>query len=493
LRERVKIYATDVDEEALAKARHAQYTTKEVENVPPDLLEKYFDRISGRNAFRKDLRRVLIFGRHDLVQDAPISRIDLLICRNILMYFNSEAQAKILARLHFGVKDNGYIFLGKAEMLLTHASLFTPVNLRYRIFKKVAYINFRDRMSIITQTTGVRATNPVQNQVLMRELLLNSSRDPQVLLNNEAELILANQRARAVFNLGQEDLGQPFHNLEMSYRPVDLRSPLARAVAEMNPVTINDVEMHTSAGEVRYFNIQIAPLLETDRRILGVSITFEDFTAHKSLYRQLEHSNQELETAMEELQSTNEELETTNEELQSTIEELETTNEELQSANEELETMNEELQSTNQEMETINDELRRRNQDYNQVNTFLQAILESIGGGVIVVDPELRILMWNRKSEDLWGLRSEEVSGRHLLNLDVGLPVEILAKPVRACLAGSCPERPVVLEARNRRGRDIQCLVSITPFAGDKQRYQGAILVVEEVTSAAKVEGRAAG
>ena len=120
-RERVKIYATDVDEEALAQARAARLRAKEVEAVPPDLLERYFERADGAYAFRKDLRRAVIFGRNDLVQDAPISRIDLLVCRNTLMYFNAETQARILRRLHFALRDDGFLFLGKAEMLLTHA------------------------------------------------------------------------------------------------------------------------------------------------------------------------------------------------------------------------------------------------------------------------------------------------------------------------------------------------------------------------------------
>ena len=149
----------------------------------------------------------------------------------------------------------------------------------------------------------------------------------------------------------------------------------------------------------------------------------------------------ELETAYEELQSTNEELETTNEELQSTVEELETTNEELQSTNEELETMNEELQSTNEELETINDEVRQRGEDLNQANRFLESVLTSLRSGVAVVDRELRLLAWSRHAEELWGLRNDEVSGQHLLNLDIGLPLQRLRPALKACLNGDTPRR----------------------------------------------------
>ncbi len=134
---RVKIFATDIDEAALAQARTAVYAPKDLEPVPPELRDKYFQISGGAYIFRPDLRRSIIFGRHDLVQDAPISHLDLLICRNTLMYFNTETQGKVLARFHFALKDTGYIFLGRAELLLTHASLFTPFNLKCRIFAKI--------------------------------------------------------------------------------------------------------------------------------------------------------------------------------------------------------------------------------------------------------------------------------------------------------------------------------------------------------------------
>ncbi|MGH7621484.1 MAG: CheR family methyltransferase, partial [Gemmatimonadaceae bacterium] len=123
-REQVKIYATDVDDEALARARQATYSAREVADVPPALLEKYFEEAEGHYLFRKDLRRHLIFGRHDLIQDAPISRVDMLVCRNTLMYFNAETQTRILTRFQFALNDHGVLFLGRAETLLTHANTF---------------------------------------------------------------------------------------------------------------------------------------------------------------------------------------------------------------------------------------------------------------------------------------------------------------------------------------------------------------------------------
>jgi two-component system, chemotaxis family, CheB/CheR fusion protein len=123
VKERVKIYATDLDEDALNQGRQARYTAKQVEGVPPELLERYFERNGHGYVFSKELRRSVIFGRHDLIQDAPISRIDLLVCHNTLMYLNSDTQAHVLARFNFALREGGYLFLGKAEMLLAHSAL----------------------------------------------------------------------------------------------------------------------------------------------------------------------------------------------------------------------------------------------------------------------------------------------------------------------------------------------------------------------------------
>jgi two-component system, chemotaxis family, CheB/CheR fusion protein len=136
-RERVKIYGTDADEEALNEARQASYTAQQLEAVPSALRDRYFEPGNGRCVFRKDLRRSVIFGRHNLLQDAPISRVDLLVCRNTLMYFNAESQARILASFDFALNEGGYLLLGKAEAVLTRSAAVVPVDLKRRIFTKV--------------------------------------------------------------------------------------------------------------------------------------------------------------------------------------------------------------------------------------------------------------------------------------------------------------------------------------------------------------------
>jgi two-component system, chemotaxis family, CheB/CheR fusion protein len=479
----VKIYATDLDEEALDKARIAVYSDREVESVPMNLLEKYFDRVGSSYAFNKDIRRAVIFGRHDLIQDAPISHIDLLICRNLLMYFNVDTQSRVLARLNFSLNPEGLLFLGRAEMILSHSNLFVSFDLKHRIFTPVAKPNLRDRLMIMAQGDSDDSMNNLANQVQLRNAAFNASPVAQVVLDGNGLLNMANVRACSFFDIRAKDIGKPFSDLEVSYRPAELRSTIDRVNAENNQVLLKAVEWIRLGGEVHYLDILVTPFSNPNGGSPAVIITFQDVTAQVGLQNKLEHSNQELETAMEELQSTNEELETTNEELQSTIEELETTNEELQSTNEELETMNEELQSTNEELEALNNELQIRTDNLHTVNRFMESILTSLRGGVVVVDENSRVLVWNRKSEDLWGLRQDEAIGKNFLAMDIGLPVLEIKQVLRQVTDGNSGHREMHLQATNRRGKLIECQVSVLPLQGIKGNVEGAVILVEDGVS----------
>ncbi|BAZ33127.1 MCP methyltransferase, CheR-type with PAS/PAC sensor [Cylindrospermum sp. NIES-4074] len=489
-RQRVKIYATDVDEEALNQARQAVYSAKNVQEIPPNLRQKYFEESGNRYVFRQDLRRSVIFGRHDLLQDAPISRLDLLVCRNTLMYFNSEAQGRILARFHFALNDAGYLFLGKAEMLLMHSNLFTPFNLKNRIFTKVSTVNVRDRLLVMANTAEDEANSRLSRHLRLRELAFDSASIAQVVVDINGILVMVNEQARTVFSLSPRDLARPFQDLELSYRPIELRSLIERAYAERRTVTLTTVERYLSKADRQYLDVRIIPLQDTENNFLGVSIAFHDVTRYIQLQDELQRSRQELETTNEELQSTNEELETTNEELQSTNEELETTNEELQSTNEELETMNEELQSTNEELQTINNELNERTAELNRSNIFLISILKSLQAGIVVIDNSFNILIWNHLLEDMWGLRTDEVLGQSIFSLDIGFPVEQLRSPIRDTLSGNNQFAEMIIDATNRRGREIKCYVAITPLSGTE--IEGAVVMmadIDRVNSMISVQG----
>jgi two-component system, chemotaxis family, CheB/CheR fusion protein len=481
-RERVKIYATDADEEALTQARQGAFGPREVESVPAALLGKYFEHAKdGRYVFRPDLRRAIIFGRHDLVQDAAIGRVDLLICRNTLMYFNLETQAKILARFHFALNGDGYIFLGKAETLLAHGQSFRPVDLKRRVFQRTPAGNLRERL--LTLATPVVEANGMPDgtrEIHLRSAAFMSGPMAQVVVDHRGYLMLANERARQAFKLGSNDLGQLLQDLEFSYQPVELRSSIDQAYRGRLPIRLPEVPWLAPNGETRYLEVSIVPLIDERGGMLGVSISFADLTPQRQLRTELERANQELETAYEELQSANEELETTNEELQSANEELETTNEELQSANEELETMNEELQSTNEELRTMNDQLHQRSGEFDGLNGMFGSILGALRAGAVVLDRSLDIEVWSQRAEDLWGLRSEEVVGTSFLRLDIGVPVDRLMKPLRQALDGG-GDQAVELVGVNRRGKPIRCRVSMTPLRGELA--DGRVLLLMEERS----------
>ena len=473
--ERVKIYATDVDEEALAEARLGTYSAKALENVPPELAEKYFTRSGASFVFKKELRRAVIFGRHDLVQDAPISRVDLISCRNTLMYFNAETQTRILNRLHFALNDDGILFLGKAEMLLTHANLFTPLEMKLRVFGRTKGRQ-REAAPVVSKRPRDDGAADAERARLHRAAF---ERAPiaQIVLDAEGRIALINHRAGHLFALTPHDIGKPFHDLELSYRPAELRSGLDRVRKERRPLRLPEVERIVSSGERTYLDIEIVPLLAEAGSVIGMQLSFCDVSNAHDLHTALRKTNAALETASEELQSTSEELETTNEELQSTVEELETTNEELQSTNVELETMNEELQSTNVELQAMNEELRQRGEELLDVSTFFGSILATLHAGIAVLDRELLVRAWNPRMEELLGVRADEVAGKPFGALDIGLPIDQLAGTIRTSLAtGKQGEQ--VLDCTTRRGKAVRCRVTVTPMKTDPSR--GVTLVVEE-------------
>jgi two-component system CheB/CheR fusion protein len=301
----------------------------------------------------------------------------------------------------------------------------------------------------------------------------------QVVVDDQNRVAGINQAARGMFGLRHRDVGRQLQDLEISYRPLELRSLIDDVRNERNTVIQRDIRWQKGNEDPRTLDVEVSPLAVPGEHFAGVIVTFVDSTEHRALEEDLERARRELETAYEELQSTVEELETTNEELQSTNEELETTNEELQSTNEELETMNEELQSTNEELETMNDELRDRTDETLQANSFLGSILSSIHQGVVVVDRTLRIVAWSRQATQLWGLRDDEVEGEHLLNLDIGISVQQLREPIRHVLAGSTVDA-LELDGHDRRGKPVRVQIAFAPLQNrpDAEEPDGAILLV---------------
>ena len=472
-REHVKIYATDADGEALVQARLGRYAEKDLVGAfGEQRSNRFFEMHHGEGGFRPELRRSLIFGQHDLVQDPPISKIDLLACRNTLMYFTSEAQHQILASFHFAINPGGILFLGRSEALAGRLELFQAVDTRQHLFRRAGERSDRAPAAPVSRA---RATAPAP-LVLTADGLFEQSPVPHLTVGADGSVLAANLQARRLFSIGSSGLGSPLKNGVLMFDPSELRRMVEEVLAARATTTYPGAAEVTRSGDAATFDMVLAPM--EDR--VGVSAAFLDVSRYQSLANDLERSKHELEAAYEELHSAVEELETTNEELQSTNEELETTNEELHSTNEELETMNEELQSTNEELEAINNELRVRSAQVDDLNGFLESILASLQSAVVVLGTEMEVRAWNRQAGDLWGLRADEVHGLHFLNLDIGFPVETLGPAIRACLAGRSEGVQLRQEAVNRRGRTVDCTVTISPLVAE-EAVRGVILLMDAV------------
>jgi two-component system, chemotaxis family, CheB/CheR fusion protein len=478
---RVKIYGTDVDEEALRDARVGIYSAKALETLPAELRARYFEQNGGQFAFRPDLRRRVIFGRHDITRDAPISRLDLLVCRNTLMYFNVETQSQVIDRFHFALREGGYLFLGKAEMLLSDGERFEVVNMRQRIFRRRpgAAVPRYQSLPVRLDVIGTPEMREANRKRQLRDLALESAPFAVIGVDADGTVALINTQMRNLFGMTSRDIGRPFHDLEISYRPVELRSLIERAFAEHRVVRVNAVERQLGPDETQYLDIHIQPLWGNDGLSSGVMLMFLDTTVTTRLQIEVQRNREDLDAAHEELQSTNEELETTNEELQSSIEELETTNEELQSTNEELETTNEELQSGNEELETMNEEMRVRTAELDEARTFLEGVLSSVAAGVVVLDSDLMVRSWNKGAEELWGLRADEVRNQAFFGLVFGLPTVEVQGIVQECLDSGRRTGPLQLTVINRIGRTISCTVTCSPLKSDGEG-EGAVLLMEE-------------
>jgi two-component system, chemotaxis family, CheB/CheR fusion protein len=481
---RVKIYATDVDEEALMAARHGTYAMRETRSVPVEFRSRYFDRNGDLWSFNKDLRRSIIFGRNDLLQDAPISRIDLLVSRNTLMYLIADAQTRVLERFRYALNEGGFLFLGRAETVLARSEIFQAVSLRHRLFVKSGVNRVGGPIPVggaqPAPALGIETQEALQR---LQSLAFKSEPVAQVILDRGQRFMFANDTAVELLDLSPHDIGRPFSELDFSRRPADLRRPVDQVLNTRGAMRLDGIGFPASGDSRRWFDVLLTPLIDVRGDQLGVRIVFVDVSHLRQLTEELQQSQANLETANEELQSGNEELETTNEELQSTIEELETTNEELQSTNEELETINEELHSTSEELEIANKQLGQRSQDLDQSFAYFQSVLTSMKAAVVVLGPGFIVRTWSRRAEDIWGARPEEAQGVHFSDLDIGFPVDGLLQPVRDCMAGRIEEHVEVLPAMNRRGRPISCRVTLSPLKESGDRITGVVVLMEEMSA----------
>ena len=410
----IKIYATDHDDAALTTARRAEYSPEALRGVTPEIKAKYF---TGERVFRvvRDVRRMVIFGRSNLLSDAPISHVDLLICRNVLIYFDAAAQAHILSRLKYALNEGGILFLGKSESQLKTETDFIPVNAKWRIFqRRSAQANGKwpnAGKTNMTSDQNNEAQEKLRTLQVYSDAILSTVDSGVIVMDPQDTVVSQNEKIQKLFQLPNKLTGQKLQSTELWQRCPELKQYLDESRSASPPKAVH-FDCYPAPNTV--VTITVKPIVsEAGGGTLGTLVYMENVTPRVTLQSTVE----ELETTAEELQSTNEELETTNEELQSTNEELETTNEELQSTNEELETTNEELQSLNEELETTNEELSSRTRELDEVNARYSEMMERMPWPVFLVRDDSLIYMFNSAAQKLFGFAKPAEAGMHLEEL----------------------------------------------------------------------------
>jgi two-component system CheB/CheR fusion protein len=416
----IKIFATDLDEASITFARRGLYSENLLKGVSHEYRERFFERSDQGYRISKSLRQMVIFGQQDISHSAPFPRIDLVLCRNVLIYFTPDLQDYVLNQFAFSLNPNGYLFLGKAETVRPIQSFYEMVNKHWKVYRCIGNalpsmrhqnlldlrtphverqtINYQNRLQGKQQhtepETQLSALEPNQlrhfNELLLRFLPVGI-----VIIDRTYHILTANAVARRLLGLRDIAIEQDFLHAVRGIPYHETRTAIDAVFRERNFITLPEVNLESaSGGNGRYISIVIA-LMQPESALPDLAaISVTDVNEQVQVRRQLEavqdeqtqlmqelgtvnkrlsDMNKELMDANEELQVANEELMLTHEELQASIEEFETTNEELQATNEELETNNEELQATNEELETTNDELRARTNDLQEVTTVLES------------------------------------------------------------------------------------------------------------------------
>lgn len=485
----VQIFATDIDERALTTARAGRFSTVIEEQIAPARLARWFTREGETYVANKELREICVFSAHNILRDPPFSRIDLISCRNLLIYLTIELQNQIIPLFHFALQPNGILFLGPAENVSRHDALFEPIEGRHRIFRRR------------TVAAPPRPQVPLPNQPYNRPegRMLHPTGDDD--LAAQAERLAASHAPAYVVVDDKHDVlhfssrmgrylepapGQATLNLmTLVHRDLrlDLRCLLQRVAAEGKPAKAERLSLSGSAGPL-VVNLLAERMPQTEDAPTRLFVLFQDAgslgapntSAADDPMRQLES---ELTMTRERLQSAVEELETTNEELKTSNEEYQGLNEELQSTNEALETSKEELQSLNEELQTVNTELAHRVSDLAHSNSDLRNVLESTQIAIVFLDNDLCIKSFTPTVTDLFELTDSD-RGRPITHITTNVVYPELAEDVRRVLRTlGTVEREVSDTDRGRR-----YLVRVLPYRNVRNFIAGTLLTFLDITAA---------
>jgi two-component system CheB/CheR fusion protein len=490
----VQIFATDVSEAALEKARAGVYPESIAQDVSPERLRRFFVKNTGSYQVSKSIRDMVVFARQNVVVDPPFSNLDMISCRNVLIYLGQPLQKKVMPVFHYALKAGGYLLLGSSEAIGAASHLFGLVDKKQKIYtKKLAAstpLNFspagRPRPEPVPAI--IEPKTPDLQQVVDRLILAHWS-PAAVAVNAQMDVLLFRGRTSKYL---EHAAGNASLNLSRMMRPglgLGLRTVISRATRQDTAVREENVPLqHETAVEM--VSIDVIPFRLTPSSERLFLVLFHDLpptqagrqdsgltvrALDKNNHRELGKLREELASSKESLQAIIEEQEATNEELKSANEEVMSSNEELQSANEELETAKEELQSTNEELTTLNEELQNRNVELSQVNNDLTNLLASVPVGIVMVTSDLVIRRFTPLAARLFNLIPNDV-GRRLSDLNRNIIAPDLDEAILEVVENLAS---VEREVQDSHGRWYS--LRIRPYRTRENKIDGAVMVLVDI------------
>ena len=492
----IQIFATDVSEDAVDRARAGIYPESIAADVSAERLRRYFTRADGHYRISKLVRDCCIFARQDLTRDPPFSKLDVIVCRNVLIYLGPRLQRQLMGLFHYALKPKGFLVLGATESVGGHGELFSVIEKRHKIYtRRVArtrtdfeYVPLADVMSdreAPPAPASARNTRHADLQSDITRVLINRYSPPAVVVDSDFQIVQTRGKTGPYLELAAGDAS--LHVLKMAREGLlhDLRAGLQESRKHLKPVRRQGLLVRTN-GTTREVDLQIVPV--TDASDTPHFVVLFEPPAHaarplprskgaqrKSTDRRVEQMEQELSSSRDYLQAIIQDLEAANEELQSANEEILSSNEELQSTNEELDTAKEELQSTNEELNTVNEELNARNDELSHVNSDLINLLSAVPAAVVIVSSDLRIRRFTPLAEHILNLIPTDV-GRPLGDIRPNLDAPDLEELTREVIDSVAMKE---LEATDRSGR--RYAVRIRPYKNQEQRIDGAVLAFADL------------
>lgn len=501
----LQIFATDLDRDAIDQARAGFYPPNISADVSPERICRFF--VSEEHGYRikKEIREMVIFAPQNLVMDPPFTRLDLLICRNLLIYLTPELQKKLIPLFHYSLNPGGILFLGSAETIGSFSDLFTPLPVggKQRIYRRVDSglpnepVNFPASfypplpLKLDPGEPLIKPQPPSPNlQMLVEQLLLQQFAPPAVLTNNQGDILYISGRTGKYLELAAGKVNWNLFAMAREGLHYGLNSAFQKALHEKTSVTLKNVIIGTNGGS-QTVDVTLRLLTEPETLRDMMLVAFSEVPAPSSRKTRPSPANsarliqleQELQHSQEELQTTREEMQTSQEELKSTNEELQSTNEELQSTNEELTTSKEEMQSLNEEMQTVNHELQARVDELSRANNDLKNLLNSTDIATLFLDEQLRVRRFTNPISKIIKLIPGDI-GRPVTDIASDLLYPTLSEDVDEVLRSLVfQEKPVT----TRDGRWF--MLRIMPYRTLDNRIDGVVITFMDISVAKKLEG----